>query len=51
MELDIFPSDLVILEIIIQGVLELSQFFLFLGFFLFFSISQSGFSIIILQGL
>lgn len=43
--------DLVILEIIIQWILKFSKFLLFFGFFFFFPISQSGFSIIILQGL
>lgn len=47
----LFPSDLVILEIIIQWILKFSQFFLFFGFFFFFPISQSSFSIIILKGL
>lgn len=52
MELEnISPSDLVILEIIIQWVLKFSQFLIFFGFFFFFPISQSGFSIIILKGL
>lgn len=52
MELEnIPPSDLVILEIIIQWVLKFSQFLIFFGFFFFFPISQSSFSIIILKGL
>lgn len=52
MELEnIPPADLVILEIIIQWVLKFSQFLIFFGFFFFFPISQSGFSIIILKGL